>query len=983
MAFLNTLDNGQYSPTCCIRGGVVYSQEVLLPDSGLYNQLVIGQADWSYYNSMPYHNSRINGRYDLEQRFNQGYFNFENWSGQIVYSAYGSKSGFNQNVGPTWSGSPYLVNFWGRGDTNIGRTALYNYGFANNGIISSPKVANITTCVVMSGLYNPLDSGRQQTMQLYTGYSSTDGITIFGRVGSTNPKYEFIDNIFSLGSPDVIADPQIIESPTMIAATKSIGFGGGGTDGGSTWFDSPVGDKTLEALGDDKYTYRQSGISGVGDLLIGIMSGQMSIPSNAHIVGAKAAWYKCCEFGQTQDYLITMSVSGVESNNMSQGAIWYDFPGQFFANPPVFRKDEYGNESTTWGLNLTPDLLNNTEITLRLRGYRAQTEGLEWSVADYATLNFYYILPTAPNPPQRLALRNKGTKDSRYLSWNLKGFDTNIMDVDLQFHHVLSNKFSNFIFTHNPQDGMAYFYTAHDDEPFTLMDIRYLGNIDKLFDEENISFYDDSYIHSDFTINNPKIISQFGIDGRYWNNLDITAFNQYRLNPGYFIDNSLSITPPTDDKYLNFHFPIKSSGNLGSSHPTNYTATNYYVPLTSGISDRLYEFDMSTFNPTTITLNGWIENIGTNPSGYFGARVEFCNAEESFGRMLFTPVCYWSGFPIEINNTSPISIRMSGLLFDTNDNRIDSSTITLDQANHAELYIGAWYRDIGREYYGDINLYSARIYMDSFLTVPQTGNALTLYTSGQPLLRDSLDLYLQNGFIDGGTDLFIHGLDTVSSGCDLYIAGGFKFGQIPLYIGGMDSANDNTTLFIEGSTIKSNMPLYIYSQPPSEMSGNIPLSMWATEHSGISNGISLFIGENAPSGIKSNGMNLYVIGPQSERLTSSMNLFLRRNVLDNNSSVTLYCHNEFTNTEGELTLFMNAPSGTLGAVPVSGQMNLFIARTEGIQDGIDLMIKGPEGSEDGIPMIIEGGPPSYSSIPLITDGIGVDYNTLKIYINGF
>ncbi len=556
------------------------------------------------------------------------------------------------------------------------------------------------------------------------------------------------------------------------------------------------------------------------------------------------------------------------------------------------------------------------------------------------------------------------------------GSDYTFIDGALRVSNT--SEFYNFILTSTGY--VTYLYECYDNNPF------YLTRVDATQTK-----YADWYLPVSLLAGDgqqPVVFSDFGISNRFWDSADIFEFDKTRLFPGLYIqENPYSDLPPpsgSDSTYLNFHFPQNSSGQIGLLNTGAYNDMSFYMPLSSGISQNIYEFDRSSTNATALKVDMWVATSSNNPSGYIAPKV------------LFTNGAYWSGYPQLIPQNSINLVRFSGQVFDNLNQPSDLSSITpryldgalsfngLTNASTAWLGLGAWYNDYNHSVYsGDINVYSARVYLDAWCIPESTGNALTLYTSGQPIAHDGIDLFLQNSFVYDSTDLYINGYSSEASGCDLYISGGFRFDTTTLYIGGIDYLNDNTTLYIEGSTVKASMPLYIYSQPASEMSGNIPLSIWATDNPTNSKQMSLFIGENAPSGVKTNGMNLYAIGPQSERVTASMNLFLRRDLYSENSSTTLFCRNELTGLEGQVTLFMNAPSGTLGAVPVSGQMNLFIARTEGIEGGLDLSISGPSASEEGIPLSIEGGPPTYSSIPLMTDGIGVNYQTLRVYINGF
>ncbi len=573
--------------------------------------------------------------------------------------------------------------------------------------------------------------------------------------------------------------------------------------------------------------------------------------------------------------------------------------------------------------------------------------------------------------------------------------------IDDQTYSSLSHgEFYNFWVNYNAGNGYAQFYEWFDGSiggtgspnfdstgnP-SIYGVMNLGTgFASVFGSYTTKFYDRANILGDDYV----IWSDYGIA----NNADIemSDFYKHRSRPQYSIFENIITKPPapsgTDTTYLNFHYPVRSSGFRSACNHGSSGLLQFYIPMKSGdFGTQFYEFDRSQFNSTALGLDMWVENSGTHPSGYLGAMIDFNTTVDVFS--LTVPVLqhYWSGFPISIqNNTGPHLVRMSGNFYNSSNGPSDLTEVTRDETISAALKMGSWCPSLGGASYNtDIKIYSARVKLDSWCTPLSTGNSLTLYTSGQVKSMESLDLYLQQSTVFDGLDLYIQGAGSTNSGCTLYIAGDFSFGSIPLYIGGKDSTNSGIPLTIVGATEKASMPLYINSAPPSQMSGNMPLFMWATQNSGISQGMTLFVGENAPSGVKSAGMNLYINGPNSQRVTASMPLFLKRDAYSEQGSVTLYCHNAYTESSGNLTLFLQAPSGTLGAVPISGAMNLFIARdSESVAHNMSLYVAGPNSSTESLPFYINGGTPYFSSIPLYTNGLGVTTSDpLKFFTSGF
>ncbi len=532
--------------------------------------------------------------------------------------------------------------------------------------------------------------------------------------------------------------------------------------------------------------------------------------------------------------------------------------------------------------------------------------------------------------------------------------------------------------------NQSFLYESHDDTPLQLTNIGVIGGYRGWFNDGTGTTFTAS-------TETPIVWSDFGISNRAWNALQTSELNTIQNFPGFYIsDNPYSSLPPpsgSDSTYINFHYPLNSSGNINltTRRGTDELPINgiqYLIPLASGLSSSLFQFDSSNVNPNALKLDMWVNNISNNASGNINAKILFGGGD------------YWQSNDMQVMNNGPNLISFSGKFFDSVGNPSDMSDLTADdlyaqipggQTAGAILGIGTWYNNINIPYSADMNVYSARIYMDAYCIPPTTGNMVTLCVSGQQKSTNQLDLYLQNSTAYNNLDLYLEGKGLSNNSCDLYIAGGFTFKDTTLFIGGLDTSNNNVTLFTEGGLAKASMPLSIYSSPPSALSGNLPLFMWATASSGTANNVSLFIGENAPSGERAAGMNLYLNGPSSRPLTASMNLFIKRDLYSSDGSVSLFCQNEVTGLEGNLTLFMSAPSGTLGAIPASASMNLFIARDyEGIDGGLSMYTSGPVPTTSGVDLYMMGGPNSYGSLPLMTDGIGVlNSEQLKLYINGF
>ncbi len=933
MAFLASSGLGQYSPALSIRCGVSYERQSLIPDSGRYNIEESSYVpSWNFFNSLK-QNSRINGRFDLEDNFEQGYFNFENWNGNTCYSSDYSKSGVLVNPG----NGPYFIDFWGRRDTFVGRQALYNF------IEPSGFKPNITRSVVMSGT----NGGPYSELKLYTGSIPSGEITIYGRVGNVNPNYNDDDTIVRFTSLSASAEAdygdEVVTSETFastVANNVSIGT--------EAW----TGLSDLSSNNSNGPEWFSTAPSQVSNYLVGTGFG-LSIPTDASIV-------------QVEFKVKHINVSGATLN---------DWDVRLFNSGSAV-----GSNKAT----VTP-IVDNTTRTFTWTGgelgglaaadLNGSTFGFGYSIkriggaADLmvdsfsVTVTYQPLIPSTNDNliPLSFSLINRGDGTDRILSWRLDASDS-LEYIDLTGHQSRDNEFSNYLFTYSSGTGLGLFYVGYDGQPLSLVNSRYLGDITTVFNGL-ATFHEDSYSYSTLTNNNPKIITDFGISNRAWDYSEVLQFNRHKLNAPCFIeDNPASVFPPSsgsDSTYLNFHFPVGSSGTLGACQSGNPYSIGYYVPFNSGVNSRLHEFDNSTSSPTALLLNMWVENVGSNQSGNIGANIKFGSRSLLSSRELFNTRYTWSGYPVQVPSGIK-QVTMSGVIYDTNYNVVNLNQISKAQGNEAELSLGVWYNNVGREYAADFRVYSTRAYLDGWVTHQSANENIPLSISGSQVTTSNLTLYLHSNHVSSGCSLYVCGYSPTYSGINLFIAG------------------------IQDNKSTAFMPMYTYSAPIPVGSGQVPLYMWATTNSGLSQNIPLFIGEAFPSGNKGGSLNLFINGPEYGTANGGMNLYIDCDAPTEYGQIPLTCFNDYSLCHSSVSLYMCAPSGTLGAIPASGSMNLFIARSsEGIAGGIPMYIGGPNQSSGATPLFIMGGTPYFSSIPLNIDGIGTTQGSVRLYTHGF
>jgi len=273
-------------------------------------------------------------------------------------------------------------------------------------------------------------------------------------------------------------------------------------------------------------------------------------------------------------------------------------------------------------------------------------------------------------------------------------------------------------------------------------------------------------------------------------------------------------------------------------------------------------------------------------------------------------------------------------------------------------------------------------YLDLYY-LPQSSTPL--YINGAiPSVNSGIDLYLAQNTSSGVADLFIQGYDNSSGNIPLYLLGGLhESGTASLYLLASDVSNSGISLFLANNYGLASMNLFLQSTLGTLDSGSMSLFLWSTTNSGLFTTIPLYL-ENSNTLDPRYAMNLVSSGGgYLGNPSSTMNLYLRN---DNsvNSGIPLYLSNEWVSSTGIIPLYINTPSGTDGAVPFSGTMNLYLSRQyDGVLYSMPLYIAGPVTSTSGISMYISGEESGvYGEAILYISGIDPEFSYVSMYTRG-
>lgn len=193
-------------------------------------------------------------------------------------------------------------------------------------------------------------------------------------------------------------------------------------------------------------------------------------------------------------------------------------------------------------------------------------------------------------------------------------------------------------------------------------------------------------------------------------------------------------------------------------------------------------------------------------------------------------------------------------------------------------------------------------------------------------------------------------------------------------------------LNILGGGYSAGMNVYLKTHDGLPYNSGIDLTVWGTTNSGLFGTFDIYMnGSNAPSGV----MNLYTAGtPQTFTSNSNMNVFLK-GIGNLDGSITKTADLDFTlynawqtAEQSGLDMMVLTRSGTEGAVPVSGNMNLYLARTEGISHQFPLVMIGPDSTTDMVDLYLNATPNYRDNVSLYISGVEVKNDLMRLYING-
>lgn len=258
-----------------------------------------------------------------------------------------------------------------------------------------------------------------------------------------------------------------------------------------------------------------------------------------------------------------------------------------------------------------------------------------------------------------------------------------------------------------------------------------------------------------------------------------------------------------------------------------------------------------------------------------------------------------------------------------------------------------------------------------------------------PDLKISLSGHLRHLL---GNDFQLSGMELIVSGLPPAIVGSGINNSLNMYMGGHIANTGSFDMYLEAGAPSGYFPLYIAGHTANSGSLNMNLTgvvrssgnfdMYMYGHQSYSNSVNMVV--KAPTvGSGNSGPEMYMLGPSFLPYSGILPLYLHFDTSPN-KSFDMFLQNNNVSSTGMISMFVQAPSGTYGAVPWSGILPMFIARSsEGIAESINMFINGPTAANSGFPMYIAGTNSLTNQFNMAISGGGPINSSINLYQHGF
>ena len=142
--------------------------------------------------------------------------------------------------------------------------------------------------------------------------------------------------------------------------------------------------------------------------------------------------------------------------------------------------------------------------------------------------------------------------------------------------------------------------------------------------------------------------------------------------------------------------------------------------------------------------------------------------------------------------------------------------------------------------------------------------------------------------------------------------------------------------------------------------------------------------ENSTSGYFNTDTPFYIGGFGGTLKSATIPLYLKSEAPSLGKSLDLFIGNYYEQFASGIPFYLEAPSGTLGAIPYSGGFPMYIARdSEWTWLSLPMYLQVSSGLDNTMTMYIAGGTYSNNSFTMAMSGLGNKVGNIDLMIRGY
>jgi hypothetical protein len=310
-----------------------------------------------------------------------------------------------------------------------------------------------------------------------------------------------------------------------------------------------------------------------------------------------------------------------------------------------------------------------------------------------------------------------------------------------------------------------------------------------------------------------------------------------------------------------------------------------------------------------------------------------------------------------------------------------------------DILIGRYNSDI---YYNDFDAVGIKYNRQIPININEGGRSswLPLITSGSGLVINASGRFETSWWesMPPSGKFNIYGMEITVSGTPFTVSGAAAASNFDIYTAGHLANSGNFDLIAFSEPPSGNLPLYMSGSIQSSGNFNIFIEGKINSSGSFdsyiyghddSNQALMMVVKSPTLGSGLQGTEMTIVGPNQLPYSGIIPMVVYQNTSPN-MSMDMFIQNNNIASNGRFNMFIQAPSGTYGAVPWSGVLPMYVARdSEGIDAGINLYIGGPSTQESGFNMFVNGANLLAGQLNMSISGGGPISSPINLFTHGF